>query len=83
MQLPVQLRIEHCCALFPFFSSISVHGSGREFCSLVHTEFCVKKHTILARSVFVLRSHRLFRDIAVVLIASIAIWISDFLQCLI
>ena len=35
-----------CCALVAHFfflvSSISVHGSGRKFCSLVHIEFCVK-----------------------------------------
>ena len=36
-----------------------------------------EKHSILARSVFVLRGHRLCHDIAVVLIASIAIWIPD------
>ena len=36
-----------------------------------------EKHSILARSVFVLHGHRLCRDIAVVLIASIAIWIPD------
>ena len=36
-----------------------------------------EKHSILARSVFVLHGHRLCRDIAVVLISSIAIWISD------
>ena len=34
-----------------------------------------EKHSILARSVFVLHGHRFCRDIAVVLIASIAIWI--------
>ena len=38
-----------------------------------------KKLSILARSVFVLHGHRLCRDIAVVLIASIAIWIPDIL----
>ena len=38
-----------------------------------------KKHSILARSVFVLHGHRLCRDSAVVLIASIAIWIPDIL----
>ena len=37
------------------------------------------KHFILARSVFVLHGHRLCRDLAVVLIASIAIWILDIL----
>ena len=36
-----------------------------------------EKHSIVARSVFVLHGHRLCRDIAVVLIASIAIWIPD------
>ena len=36
-----------------------------------------EKHSILARSVFVLHGHRLCRDIAVVLIASSAIWIPD------
>ena len=36
-----------------------------------------EKHSILARSVFVLHGHRLCRDIAVVLIASIAICIFD------
>ena len=35
--------------------------------SLVHIEFC-EKHSILARSVFVLHGHRLCRDIVVVLI---------------
>ena len=40
---------------------------------------CLKKHSILARSVFVLHGHRFCRDIAVVLIASIAIWIPDIL----
>ena len=36
-----------------------------------------EKHSILARSVFVLHGHRFCRDIAVVLVASIAIWILD------
>ena len=36
-----------------------------------------EKHSILARSVFVLHGHRLCRDIAVVLIASISVWILD------
>ena len=40
---------------------------------------CVWKHSILARSVFVSHGHRLCRDIVVVLIASIAIWIYDIL----
>ena len=35
------------------------------------------KHSILARSVFILHGHRLCRDVAVVLIASIEIWIPD------
>ena len=40
---------------------------------LVHIEVCLKTHSILARLVFVLHGHRLCCDIAVVLIASIAI----------
>ena len=39
-----------------------------------------EKHSILARSVFVLHGHRLCRDIAVVLIASTAIGISDIFE---
>ena len=38
-----------------------------------------EKHSILARSVFVLHGHRLFRHIAVVLIAFFAICIPDIL----
>ena len=38
-----------------------------------------EKHSILARSVFVLHGHRLSRENAVVLLASIAIWIPDIL----
>ena len=38
-----------------------------------------EEHSILARSVFVLHGHRLCRDVAFVLIASIAIWIPDIL----
>ena len=38
-----------------------------------------EKYFILARSVFVLHGHRLCRDIAVVLIASVTIWIPDIL----
>ena len=52
--------------LFLRVSSISAHGSGRD----LSFARCLRKHSILARSVFVLH-------IAVVLIASIAIWIPD------
>ena len=59
--------------LFLRVSSISAHGEGRDH----SIGRCVWKHSILARSVFVLHGHRLCRDVAVVLIASIAIWIPD------
>ena len=61
--------------LFLRVSSVSAHGSGRDhsFGRYVLT------HSIVARSVFVLHGHRFCRDIAVVLIASIAIWIPDIL----
>ena len=57
--------------LFLLVSSISLcMAQGGKF---VHwrTLSCVRKHSILARSVFVMHGHRLFRDIAVVLTASI------------
>ena len=64
--------------LFLLVSSISVHGSGMvDFFHLCTLSF-VLKHSVLARSVFVLHGHRLCRDIVVVLIASISIWIPDF-----
>ena len=59
-------------------SSISAHGFG--WALSCFWTLCLKKHSILARSVFVLHGHRLCRDIAVVLIASIAIWIPDSLM---
>ena len=45
--------------------------------SFVHMEFCVKRHHLC--TVFVLHGRCLCRDIVVVLIASIAIWIPDIL----
>ena len=56
-------------------SSTSAHGSGRDYHSF--GTLCPKN--IFARSVFVFHGYRLCRDIAVVLIASIAIWILDIL----
>ena len=46
-------------------------AQGGQLCSLVHIEFC--EHFILARPVRALHGHRLCRDIAVVLIATVAI----------
>ena len=40
---------------------------------LVHIEFCFENTPILARLVFVLHGHLLFRDVVVLLIASVAI----------
>ena len=68
------MRTVHVCS-FVSHSSISAHGSG---CALsFFLDAVSKKHSILARSVFLLHGHRLCRDIAFVLIASIAIWIPD------
>ena len=73
------------CVLRTFFLPCVFHpccGSGREFVHLCTLSF-VWKHSVLALSVFVLRGHRLSRDIAVVLIASFAIWILGILPNLI
>ena len=54
-------------------------AQGGNFVHLCTLSF-VGEHSILARSVFVLRGHRLCRDIAVVLTSSVAIWPSPFSQ---
>ena len=62
----------HICS---FLSHQSLRtSSGRDYLDVVS-----EKHSILARSVFVLHGHRFCRDIVVVLIASIVIWILDIL----
>ena len=55
-----------CCVPFLLVSPVFVRGSGMDVFTCVTRRF-VCKHSILARSVFVLHGHRLNRDIAVVL----------------
>ena len=63
----------HTCSFVPHPSLRTAQGG------ILVVDVVSEKHSILARSVFVSHGHRLCRDIVVVLIASIAIWIPDIL----
>ena len=64
----------HACSFVSRPSLRTAQGGINQILDVVS-----EKHSILARSVFVLHGHRLCRDSAVVLIASFAIWIPDIL----
>ena len=69
----VACALTHACSFVSHPSLRTAQGG------IILLDVVSEKHSILPRSVFVLHGHRFCRAIAVVLIASIEIWIPDML----